>query len=257
MVTLWCASNLSLIPRKICKASFTLGSFKVMGWNLLCKAASFSKYLRYSLRVVAPMVCNSPLARAGLRMFAASILPSLAPAPTMVWISSINKIIFPLFLTSSITFLSLSSNSPRYFAPAIKALISRAMTRLFCKDIGTSFFTILCASPSTTAVFPTPGSPSKIGLFFVLRIRICIIWVISSSLPITGSSLPSMAFWVKSMPNFSSDSKFSSPLCESIFAPARIVSKVLFSSLISKYLLKSCLIESCCNALRIKVSSAI
>ena len=165
--------------------------------------------------------------------------------------------ILPLFLTSSMTFLSLSSNSPRYFAPAMSALISRAITRLFCKESGTSFLTILCANPSTTAVFPTPGSPSRIGLFLVLRIRICIICVISSSLPITGSSLPSRAFLVKSMPNFSKDSKFSSPLWESIFAPPRIASKVFLSSLISRYLLKSCLIESFCNALKIKVSSAI
>ncbi|KAL4854353.1 hypothetical protein ACK3TF_004876 [Chlorella vulgaris] len=36
---------------------------------------------RYSSRVVAPMHCSSPRASAGLRMLAASIAPSAAPAP--------------------------------------------------------------------------------------------------------------------------------------------------------------------------------
>ena len=37
------------------------------------------------------------------------------------------------------------------------------------KDFGTSPLTIRCASPSTIAVLPTPGSPSRSGLFFVRR----------------------------------------------------------------------------------------
>ena len=43
------------------------------------------------------------------------------------------------------------------------------------------------------AVLPTPGSPTKMGLFFVRRLRICNVRRISSSLPITGSSLPERA----------------------------------------------------------------
>src|ERR1700754_2425084 len=49
------------------------------------------------------------------------------------------------------------------------------------------------ARPSTTAVLPTPGSPSSTGLFLVRRERICMIRSISVSRPITGSSLPSSA----------------------------------------------------------------
>ncbi len=45
-------------------------------------------YLRYSLRVVAPMQEISPRDSAGLRMFAASSDPSADPAPTSEWISS-------------------------------------------------------------------------------------------------------------------------------------------------------------------------
>jgi len=37
---------------------------------------------------------------------------------------------------------------------------------------GVSPETIFCASPSTMAVLPTPGSPIRTGLFFVLRQRI-------------------------------------------------------------------------------------
>ena len=36
------------------------------------------------------------------------------------------------------------------------------------KESGMSLLTILRASPSAIAVLPTPGSPIRIGLFFVL-----------------------------------------------------------------------------------------
>ena len=39
---------------------------------------------------------------------------------------------------------------------------------------GTSPWTIFCASPSTTAVLPTPGSPTSTGLFLVRRDSTCI-----------------------------------------------------------------------------------
>ena len=43
------------------------------------------------------------------------------------------------------------------------------------------------------AVFPVPGSPIRMGLFFVLRDNICNTRLISSSRPMTGSSLPFLA----------------------------------------------------------------
>ncbi len=46
------------------------------------------------------------------------------------------------------------------------------------------------ARPSTMAVLPTPGSPISTGLFLVRRERTWITRRISSSRPITGSSLP-------------------------------------------------------------------
>ena len=68
---------------------------------------------------------------------------------------------------------------------------------------GTSLFAILSARPSAIAVLPTPGSPTRQGLFFVLRMRICMTRLISSSRPMTGSILPSLASSVRFLPNFS------------------------------------------------------
>src|SRR5437773_2283035 len=138
--------------------------------RLLSKAGSFSTCLRYSSSVVAPMARSSPRASIGFSMLPASTAPSAAPAPTTVCSSSMNVMIWPsLSAISRSTALNRSSNSPRYFDPAISAPMSRATTRLSFSDSGTSPATILWASPSTMAVLPTPGSPIRTGLFFVLR----------------------------------------------------------------------------------------
>ena len=105
---------------------------------------------------------------------------------------------------SSITVFSRSSNSPRYFVPAIIPARSSAITRRPASVSGTSSLTIRWAIPSTIAVLPTPGSPISTGLFFVRRERISIVCSISSARPITGSSLPSRASAVRSRPYSSS-----------------------------------------------------
>ena len=170
-------------------------------------------YLRYSSRVVAPIHRNSPRAIIGLSKFPASIAPWLAPAPTTVWISSINRIIWPWdSVTSLRTALSLSSNSPRYFAPAIRAPISREINCRSFKDCGTSPLIIRWARPSAIAVLPTPGSPISTGLFLVRRDKIWIVRRISSSRPITGSSLPRRAKSVRSRPYLERDSYLPSGL---------------------------------------------
>ena len=113
-----------------------------------------------------------PLARDGLSILAASTAPSAAPAPTIVCISSINKMQSGSFFNSSITFLSLSSNSPLYFVPATNDPISSVTNLLPNNVLGTCPEDIRCASPSTIAVLPTPGSPISTGLFFVLLLKI-------------------------------------------------------------------------------------
>ena len=101
-----------------------------------------------------------------------------------------NKMISPLLSpTSLITDFNLSSNSPLYFAPAIKRPISRAKITFDLRFSGTSPEIILFANPSTIAVLPVPGSPTRMGLFFVLLDKICSVLRISSSRPITGSNL--------------------------------------------------------------------
>ena len=143
----------------------------------------------------------------------ASIAPSVRPAPTIKCNSSTKRIIFPAeALISSKTAFRRSSNSPRYFAPARSCPISKANTVVSFKPSGTSPLMIRCAKPSTTAVFPTPGSPINTGLFFVRRDRIRVTLRISSSRPITGSPFPSFAFAVKSVPYFSNTFSVSSGL---------------------------------------------
>ena len=187
--------------------SSTFGSSTVTGWKRRSSAASFSIYLRYSSSVVAPMQCSSPRARSGFRRFPASIAPSDLPAPTMVCSSSIKSMILPsLFLISPSTAFSLSSNSPRNFAPAISAPISSAKIVLSFSPSGTSPRTIRCASPSAIAVLPTPGSPISTGLFLVLRESMRITLRISQSRPITGSSFCARARSTRSKPYFDSAS---------------------------------------------------
>ena len=62
---------------------------------------------------------------------------------------------------------------------------------------------ILMDKPCAIAVFPTPGSPIKHGLFLLRRFKIWIILWISLSLPITISNWPFFAFWVRLVPNVS------------------------------------------------------
>ena len=185
--------------------SVTDGSPTKIGWKRRSSAASFSICLRYSSSVVAPTARSSPRASIGLRRLPALTAPSAAPAPTIVCSSSMKRMIRPSadWISFSTAF-SRSSNSPRYFEPARSAPMSSAQTRLPLRPSGTSPATMRCASPSTIAVLPTPGSPIRTGLFFVRRDSTWITRRTSSSRPITGSSLPSSAAAVRSRPNFSS-----------------------------------------------------
>ena len=167
---------------------------------------------------------SEPRESAGLKMLEASIAPSAAPAPTMVWSSSIKRITSPDFSISSMTALMRSSNWPRYFVPATIRAMSSAMRRLLARSSGTSPLAISCASPSTIAVLPTPASPTRTGLFFVRRQSICTVRRISLALPTTGSSLPSRASSVRSRPKAfkalcfcGPPSKRSSPPCSSFW----------------------------------------
>ena len=182
-------------------ASSMDGSSTCTGVNRRSNAPSFSIYFLYSSIVVAPITCKSPRASKGFKIFAASIeLSADAPAPTMVWISSINKSTSPSFNTASTKSFNLSSKSPRYLAPAIIPGISTENNRLLRSCSGTLPSTIKFASPSTIALLPTPGSPIKTGLFFERRDSTCVTFSTSFFLPTTGSILPCRARSVKSIP---------------------------------------------------------
>ncbi len=176
-------------------ASATEGSSTVTTWKRRSSALSFSMYFWYSFKVVAPMACSSPRARAGFSRLAASMaLSPPPPAPMSVWISSMKRTISPSeSVTSLMTDLRRSSNSPLYLAPAMSRPMSRETIIFDFKFSGTSPCTMRWARPSTMAVLPTPGSPIRIGLFLVRRLRICSTRRISSSRPITGSIFPACA----------------------------------------------------------------
>ena len=88
--------------------------------------------------------------------------------------------------------------------PATNDARSSVTTLLLNKTLETFFCIILKAKPSAMADLPTPGSPIKRGLFFFLLLRICETLSISLFRPITGSILPSLAIFVKSLPKLSS-----------------------------------------------------
>ena len=191
------------MPLRISIVCSSVGSSTMTGWKRRSSAASFSMYLRYSSSVVAPMHWSSPRDSGGLRMLAASIAPSAAPAPTSVCSSSMNRIASLVLRSSSMIFLRRSSNSPRYLVPATSEPMSSVRTRLLSRMSGTSPATIRWARPSAMAVLPTPGSPMRAGLFFVLRPRIWMTRSISFSRPMTGSSLSARAASVRLIPRAS------------------------------------------------------
>ena len=118
------------------------------------------------------MHCSSPFAKAGLNILEASNDPEAPPAPTKVCISSINKMISGFFSNSLMIPFILSSNCPLYLVPATKAAKSSITILLLNKTLETFLCTILSAKPSAIADLPTPGSPTKIGLFFFLLLSI-------------------------------------------------------------------------------------
>ena len=123
--TPWNCSYLGARPWRIFTESSMEGSFTVTGWNRRSRAVSFSMDLRYSLKVVAPITWISPRERAGFKILAAFMLPSASPAPTMLWTSSIIRMMLPRRFTSSIRPFIRLSNWPRNWVPATSAVRSR------------------------------------------------------------------------------------------------------------------------------------
>ena len=183
--------------------SSTLGSSTVTGEKRRASAESRS-ILRYSASVVAPITRSSPRASIGLRMFAASMPPSGAPAPSSVCSSSRNRIRPSDSAASASASLKRFSNWPRNWAPAIMPDRSSAKIRVPFSVSGTSSRWMRRARPSAMAVLPTPASPIRTALFLRRRARISTVCSISSARPMTGSMRPLAASAVRSRPNSSS-----------------------------------------------------
>ena len=91
----------------------SFGSSTSIRWTLRASARSFSMCLNSSY-VVEPMSRISPSVRIGLMRFARSIVPPVvAPAPTIVCISSMKRTGRGFFLRAPMTALKRSSKSPR------------------------------------------------------------------------------------------------------------------------------------------------
>ena len=137
---------------------------------------------------------SSPLLSRGFRRLEASITPpEAAPAPMMVWISSMNRTALSRAWRSERTLFRRFSKSPRYFVPASKAPRSSEYTSLPLTISGTCPSTMRLARPSAMAVLPTPASPTRRGLFLRRRVRICTTRSTSSSRPTRGSIRPALA----------------------------------------------------------------
>ena len=196
--TLWCWLSPLTTARKILTDASRVGSSIVIAWKRRDRAGSFSKYFLYSEKVVAAMVRKAPRANAGFSRLAASFCPSVPPAPIIVWASSMKTMIgVGEDWTSLIKFFKRSSNSPFTLAPACKSPMSKLTNAAFFNCSGTSPEAIFSASPSTTAVFPTPGWPRRIGLFCLLRSNTSITLETSLVRPRTVSSVPSRAAAVR------------------------------------------------------------
>ncbi len=184
----------------------------------------------YSDHVVAPIVRIVPRASAGFSRFAASPVPAWPPAPISVWISSTNRMTgaADFEAASSVPFRR-ASNSPFMLAPASSAPTSRLISRTSASLGGTSPCAIASASPSTTAVLPTPASPVSSGLFCRRRSSTSIIVRISSSRPITGSISPSRARAVRSVQYCSSAEPFAAAGIAWDASPGTAAAKSLLS----------------------------
>ncbi len=161
---------------------------------------------RYSSSVVAPTARSSPRASAGLSMLLASTAP-FGGARAHERVQLVDEHDEP-----PLGLLDLTEHGLEPVLELAAVLRARRPSRRGrarrrpCPRAWTARRRRRCAAarPSTMAVLPTPGSPMSTGLFFVRRDRTWMTRRISSSRPITGSSLPSRAACVRLRPNRSS-----------------------------------------------------
>ena len=151
-----CFLYLSFNPRKIEQHPME-GSSIITFWKRRSNALSFQKNF-WSLRVVAPLPLNSPLDKAGFKILAASIAPSQPPAPTRVWISSINRTL-PHRCRSLLQHLSAFLQIRLCTWHLQSTAHIQGINNFDFRFSGTSPLMMRCAMPSAIAVLPTPVRP--------------------------------------------------------------------------------------------------
>ncbi len=131
-----------------------------------------------------------------------TLLPDVLPAPTMVWTSSIKSRGFLISFKLLKRVFKRPSKSPRYFAPARREERSKLKIERSLKRSGAFPVSISSASPSPRAVFPTPGSPTRRGLFLFFLDKTSRVLCSSSWRPMSLLVSPSLNFLFKFSQNF-------------------------------------------------------
>ena len=193
-LTPWCCSKRVFRPLRISIVSAIEGSGTSTFWKRRDSAWSFSKICRYSLYVVAPMHFSAPVDSAGFsRLDASSVPPDAAPAPMIVWISSMKRIDFGIvgeLLQHRLQ--ALLEVAAVLGAGKQRAHVERVHL-VFAQQLGHVALVDAAREPSAIAVLPTPASPTSSGLFLRRRHSTWITRSSSCSRPISGSILPALA----------------------------------------------------------------
>ena len=179
-------------------------------------------YLRYSSSVVAPIVCSSPRASIGLSRFEASIAPSAAPAPDdrVELVDEQDDLALGVLDVLEDGLEPLLELAPELGAGDERAEVERD-DPLVLERLGDVAPDDALGEALGDGRLADPGSPMRTGLFLVRRRRTWMTRRISSSRPMTGSSLPARASAVRSRPYFSSAWYVLSGFCEVTRWPPR------------------------------------
>ena len=141
-------------------ACSSLGSLMVSGWKRRSSAESFSRCLRYSSRVVAPMIWISPRDSGGLQN-GGRVDGAFRRAGADDGVDLVDEQQHVAGVHDLLD--APSSGVPRIrrgtCEPATSADTSSVMRRLLRRMSGTWLATMSWARPSAMAVLPTPGSP--------------------------------------------------------------------------------------------------
>jgi hypothetical protein len=177
------------------KVSASVGSRTSIFWKRRDSARSLSNDCFTSLNVVDPMQRSVPLASAGLSRLPAIHGAARRRAGADEGVDLVDEDDRVLFLREPVENLlhALLEVAAVARARHERTQIERVDVAVLSTS-GTSPSWMRSASPSASAVLPTPGSPTSSGLFLRRRQSTCTIRSISAARPISGSMSPCAAF---------------------------------------------------------------